>query len=475
MRPASTQSALRQLQQRVESVQPSGFAARCRFLQDTLLQLGIPDLGRDVREQHAFVAGIEQLNALVREAPEGSSSTAVLRQGLRELAPGLDGLRIPLHPAFQCRQLAVEQCGYFSSLTRPLRLVFRGDLTDYSVIFKAGDDLRQDAIVLQLVGIMDDIWHRSGLDLRLILFRCLPLGTRKGFIELVPACRTLREVQLASGAAGVFKDDVIDTFLRTNNPSEFRYRSALENFRRSCAGWCVATYLLGVGDRHNDNILITTTGHVFHIDFGKYLGDWQMAAGIKRDRVPFILTPEMVYVINQGKQVSTEHFQEFIDECCQAFNLVRRHSTFLLNTVRFVSAPGQTAPAQMCCSDIPGLGVAAQQFLESNLFLHLNDVDATITFTRMIQDSLASVFPRLNFFAHTLAQLRQNPSIALAFGGSTDINHLSFITDTYSQAADGRIVNLVVSLYEKWRTPEKVYVSPRPVGGHRPACRCTSA
>jgi phosphatidylinositol kinase/protein kinase (PI-3 family) len=84
--------------------------------------------------------------------------------------------------------------------------------------------------------------------------------------------------------------------------------------------------------------MVTKDGLMFHIDFGNYLktkkilcdhllgyflGNFMKFGMYKRETAPFVLTPEMVFVIGGEK---SKNFQEFSNVSSVAFNLLRKHS-----------------------------------------------------------------------------------------------------------------------------------------------------
>ena len=58
----------------------------------------------------------------------------------------------------------------------------------------------------------------------------------------------------------------------------------------------------------------------------------------RRDRVPFVFTSDMAYVINGGDKPS-RRFHDFVDLCCEAYNLIRKHSHLFLNLLGLVNTP----------------------------------------------------------------------------------------------------------------------------------------
>nr|XP_019950478.1 PREDICTED: phosphatidylinositol 4,5-bisphosphate 3-kinase catalytic subunit beta isoform [Paralichthys olivaceus] len=225
----------------------------------------------------------------------------------------LSDLHSPLNPSVLLSGINVERCRYMDSKMKPLWIVYNNKLMGgdtLGIIFKNGDDLRQDMLTLQILRLMDLLWKEANLDLRIVPYGCLATGDRAGLIEVVSSADTIANIQLTSSnvaAAAAFNKDALLNWLKERNSGDALDR-AIEEFTLSCAGYCVATYVLGIGDRHSDNIMVRSTGQLFHIDFGHILGNFKSKFGIKRERVPFILTHDFIHVIQQGKTGYTEKF-----------------------------------------------------------------------------------------------------------------------------------------------------------------------
>ena len=108
---------------------------------------------------------------------------------------------------------------------------------------------------------MDRLWHAEGLDLCMSAYRCVATGDGVGMLEIVGNAMTLAAIVSKSVGRGFarniraaiqvyVRDSVLrDWLVEQTRDTPGAFATAQNNFIRSCAAYCVATYVLGIGDR----------------------------------------------------------------------------------------------------------------------------------------------------------------------------------------------------------------------------------
>ncbi|EMD33468.1 class 3 phosphatylinositol 3-kinase [Gelatoporia subvermispora B] len=243
------------------------------------------------------------------------------KYGLATMPP--PPLPLPLNARIEVTGIIADKSSVFKSNMFPMLLYFQcADGTEFPVMFKDGDDMRQDQLVIQLFTLMDRLLRKENLDLKVSPYDVLATGPSQGLVQYIPS-KTISGI--------VSEHGTLLNYLRAHHPDEGSVGTygvepgVIDTFVRSCAGYCVMTYILGVGDRHLDNLLLAPDGHFFHVDFGYILG---------RDPKPLAppvkVCKEMVDALGGLQSVHYARFQQF---CFTAFSILRKSANLLLNLV----------------------------------------------------------------------------------------------------------------------------------------------
>jgi phosphatidylinositol 3-kinase len=342
-----------------------------------------------LKRQRVFMAGLRNLTKDIKAAPGNRvKKIGILKEKLTENDGFLKiepPMPLPLDPEVFVTGIIPEKAYMFKSALCPLLLTFQTTTNSkYSIIYKLGDDLRQDQLILQIIMLMDKLLKKENLDLKLTPYQVLATSSEIGMLQCVPDSTAL---------ASLFKDfGSIRNFLKNRAPDASApngiSREAMDNYIKSCAGYCVITYLLGIGDRHFDNLMITDQGHMFHIDFGFILG---------RDPKPYPppmkLTKEMLEAMGGA---NGEDMPKFRSHCYNAFLILRKHANLILNLFALMVESGVQ---DIAMDPDKTVGKVQEKFL-----LELGEEEAVERFQALLDESVSAMFAVFVERIHSWAQ-----------------------------------------------------------------------
>jgi len=161
---------------------------------------------------------IEKLRAFISDSKNGLAS--------------MEPLSLPLNANVEVSGIIPEKSTVFKSNMYPLLLYFqRSDGSEYPVIFKDGDDMRQDQLVIQLITLMDLLLRKEHLDLKLSPYDVLATGPLQGMVQFIPS---------KAIASIVSEHGTLLNYLKAHHPEEGSIGtsgvepSVIDTFVRSC-------------------------------------------------------------------------------------------------------------------------------------------------------------------------------------------------------------------------------------------------
>jgi len=189
-------------------------------------------------------------------------------------------------------------------------------------IVKKDESLRKESIVASLIKLLQDRLYRQSKKNRIKQFDKIPtyqiamLTKNLAIIEYVEDSLTLRMV---SNNKFTLQNYILD-----NNPNE-QVDTVKRKFLQSLAISSSLSYILGLGDRHLDNIMINNLGQIFHIDYG-YLMDNPATSIIFNPNIK--VTNVMIDFLGG---IEGKYYKEFTQYIIQVYDILRLYKNLIIN------------------------------------------------------------------------------------------------------------------------------------------------
>lgn len=288
----------------------------------------------------------------------------------------------PTNPFLDYLAMDINKVKQTDSNSKPVILPFRikaptGTTLDKNLLYK-NEDLRKDKIIMNLIKLANLILKREeNLDLGLITYEICPTTANTGFLEMVPKSKTLYDIKERLNLS-------INNYIDSYNDS-ISVQSLRTRFVRSCAGYCVITYLLGIGDRHLDNIMITEDGYIFHIDYGFILG----ADPKPMTKPKMRLTDDMVSAMGGA---DSKYYQEFKEISNRVYNCLRRHIGLFISMLELLTDADPPIENKveitkdLLLREIYKRFVPGETYSEAQILLETEIHNSNLTYTHAIND-----------------------------------------------------------------------------------------
>ncbi len=115
-----------------------------------------------------------------------------------------------------------------------------------SFIVKAGDDLRQEQLAIQLIKQFELIFKEEDVDVFLRPFTVMSVSSDAGLVEVMPDSVSVHSLKARTPNFS----SLLDYFERAYGKKETQsFRAAQRRFIRSMAGYSLVTYFLQIKDR----------------------------------------------------------------------------------------------------------------------------------------------------------------------------------------------------------------------------------